>query len=67
MSSEKKKCSVKDILNDKTKSESKCLGAVKKYFPWLGEIVRKCLALSVIKDKTQWLIKFKTILELAAR
>ena len=59
--------SVLDILNDPTKSESECLKAAKKYFPWIGELVRKCQALSVIKDEKQWMIKFKSILELAAR
>jgi hypothetical protein len=43
------------------------LEAAKKYFPWLGEIVRKCSALSVINDEKPWLLKFKIILELAAR
>ena len=59
--------SVSEILHDKKKSESECLKAVKKFFPWIGELVRKCQTLSVIKDEKQWIIKFEAILEMAAR
>lgn len=64
--------SVSDILNDPAKSESECLKAAKKYFPWIGDgannnLIRKCQALSVVKDEKQWTIKFESILQLAAR